>query len=165
MNRNYKAEDFLEIVKKIRAAYPDATIATDVIVGFPGETEADFNQTVSLLKKARPGIVNISRFGPRPNTLAETLPGQLHGRIKKERSRLLTKACREISLNRNKAFVGSGQEVLVVEKGLGKTVVARNQNYKPVVLKKAGLGSFLEVKIKRAFPTYLFGERIKQKRK
>jgi MiaB-like tRNA modifying enzyme len=160
MNRHYTREGFLRMTKAIRGLYPEVTISTDVIVGFPGETKEDFEKTVSLLKKAKPDIVNISRFGARPLTLAEKMPGQLHGRIKKERSRALTKLCREISLERNSEMLGRTELVLFDEPGKKGTFVGRTQNYKPVAVKNAKLGRFQKVKIKRAFPTFLEGEAV-----
>ncbi|MFH1256124.1 MAG: tRNA (N(6)-L-threonylcarbamoyladenosine(37)-C(2))-methylthiotransferase, partial [Candidatus Diapherotrites archaeon] len=80
MKRDYSPRDFLLLVKKFRSKVKGLTLSTDVIVGFPGETEKDFNATVSLLEKVKPGICNISRFGARPNTPAEKMPQQLHGR-------------------------------------------------------------------------------------
>jgi MiaB-like tRNA modifying enzyme len=157
MNRKYSREDFLEIVKKTRFLYPNASIATDVIVGFPGETEADFRQTISLLKQAKPDVVNISRFGARPNTLALKMAGQLHGRVKKDRSRIVTKLCKEISLKRNKAFVGKEPEILLDEEGKGNSLVGRSQDYKPVVVKEGKLGTLVTVRIEKAFQTYLAG--------
>ncbi len=157
MLRPYKKEDFLSIVKKIRQRFPDATIATDVIAGFPGETEKQFQETVSVLKKAQPDIVNISRFGARPNTAAAFMSGQLHGREKKKRSRALTKLCKKIALHGNKRFVGKKMRILVTEKGSKGSFVGRALNYKPVAIKENRLGEFVSVRINKAFPTYLSG--------
>lgn len=158
MNRTYKRLDFLRMAKAIRSKFPNAVIATDIIVGFPGETEAHFQESLDLVSKAEPDVVNISRFGPRPNTLAARMPGQLHGRIKKKRSRILTKLCKEIALRRNKRFLGEKQTILVDEKGGKGNLVGRNQDYKPVVVKKGRLGAIVEVEIKRAFPNYLLAK-------
>jgi len=155
MNRNYTRADFLRIVKAIRKRFPLASISTDVIAGFPGETEKDFLETVSVLREAKPDVVNISRFGARPGTLAASMQGQLHGRIKKKRSRELSILCRKIGLERNRLLLGSVQRILVSEKGKGKTLVGRTQNYRPVAVRKGLFGKFAEVEIKKAFPTYV----------
>lgn len=157
MLRPYKKEDFLSIVKKIRQRFPDATIATDVIAGFPGETEQQFRETVSVLKKAQPGIVNISRFGARPNTAAALMPEQLHGRELKRRSRILTALCKKIALHQNKRFVGKKMRIIVTEKGSKGSFIGRAQNYKSVAIKENRLGEFVSVRINKAFPTYLSG--------
>ncbi len=90
MNRTYKADDYEKLIKKIKKDLPDATISTDIIVGFPAETETDFKKTISLIKKTKPSVVNISRYGARKGTKAAEMTSQLHGRIKKARSRILT---------------------------------------------------------------------------
>jgi len=156
MLRPYKKEDFLSIVKKIRQRFPDATIATDVIAGFPGETERQFRETVSILRKTKPDIVNISRFGARPNTAAALMPGQLHGRELKRRSRILTTLCKKIALCRNKCFAGKKMRILVTEKGSKGCFIGRALNYKPVAIKENRLGEFANVRVKKAFPTYLY---------
>lgn len=155
MNRPYSREDFLKLVAAIRSRFSDAVIATDVIVGFPGESEKDFEETLDLVRRTEPDVVNISRFGARPNTLAEILPGQLHGRVKKKRSRVLTELWEETALARSRSFVGTRQRILVNELGSKGNFVGRASNYKPVVVKKARLGGFLEVEIIDGFSTYL----------
>ncbi|MCD6479074.1 MAG: tRNA (N(6)-L-threonylcarbamoyladenosine(37)-C(2))-methylthiotransferase, partial [Candidatus Diapherotrites archaeon] len=70
MARGYKVCEFEELVEKAKQMFPQATIATDIIVGFPGETQADFEKTIELIKRALPDIVNVSRYGKRPGTLA-----------------------------------------------------------------------------------------------
>jgi len=87
MNRFHSVEDFKKIVKLFRKAIPDITISTDIIVGYPTETELDFQQTLKLLKQIKPEVLNISRFTSRPHTLAAKLK-QLSTEIKKQRSRI-----------------------------------------------------------------------------
>lgn len=160
MNRTYSAEDFEELVKLIRKEIPEATISTDIIVGFPGETEEDFHKTFSLLKKTKPDIVNISRYDNRPNTESSSFSNQLHGREKKKRSRKLTKLCKRNSLENNRKYIGSEQEVLFSEKGKNNSLIGRALNYKPVVVKNVEeclLGQFKKVKIIQAKETYLVG--------
>jgi len=160
MKRGYTREDFLGLVGAVRDKFPDAVVATDLIVGFPGETRGDFEQTLGLVSEAEPDIVNISRFGARPNTLASSLPGQLHGRVKKERSRALTELCSRVSLARNRRFVGTRQRVLLNEAGSSGGFVGRASNYKPVVVNSGALGEFLDVGVVGAFSTYLLGEPV-----
>ncbi len=160
MNRKYSSQEFIALIKKLKKAFPSITISTDVIVGFPGETEKDFLKTVNVLKKISPNIVNISRFGARPNTKAATLKEQLHGRVKKARSRILTTLCKEIALKENKKLVGKRFEILISEKGKKGSFIGRTFSYKPVAVKskKNLLGKKLKVKITKAFPTYFFAE-------
>lgn len=73
MNRKYKAKDFLKIVRKFRDAFPNLTLSTDIIVGFPGENEKDFDQTSALIKTVKPEVLNISKFWPMPGTKASEM--------------------------------------------------------------------------------------------
>jgi len=159
MNRPYSSKDFVCLVKKIKYALPDAAISTDVIAGFPGETEADFEKTLGIIRKTRPDIINISRFGPRPNTGAEKMPGQLHGREKKKRSRILTELQKKIALKNKQRLLGTEQEIFVAEKGKNNSFVGRNPAYVPVVIKDSSFGAFERVKIVKAFFGYVFGEK------
>ncbi len=157
MKRPYKSAVAKTLCKKIRAEFPLATISTDWIVGFPGETESDFGKTAELLREIKPDISNISRFGARPNTEAEQMPVQLHGRAKKARSRALTKLQSRVSLERNRLFLGLEQEIFVSEEGSKGNFVGRNQSYKPVVIEENLLGRFVNVRVEQAFQTYLKG--------
>ena len=157
MHRKYAAEDYTNLTAKIKSAIPEITIATDVIAGFPSETDVEFEETLALLRGTKPDIVNISRYGNRPATKASLMKEQVPDTVKKERSRALTKLCMEISFENNKKQVGAEQEILVTDKGKHSTFVGRNISYKPVVVKSAVIGEFVKVKIISAFPTYLKG--------
>ncbi len=163
MNRNYSVKDFLDLVKSVRRHVKGITISTDIIAGFPTETEEEFKQTVDVLKKVKPDIVNISRYGVRPNTDAAKLK-DVYPWIKKERSRKLSKLCSHFSLLQNKRLIGKEQEILVTGKGKKGNFLGRTENYKPVIIKQDLRGQFARVKIKQAFPTYLAGV-VQNKRK
>ncbi len=158
MRRGHTAGDFKTIVEKFRKVFPEITIATDIICGFPSETEADFEKTLELIKEIKPDSINISQFWPRPGTKAAEM-GQLSGAEKKERSRQLTKLCDEITLEKNEKWVGRTCKVIVDERNEDGTFVARNQSYKPILLKKKylKLGNFVDVKISGAATKYLIG--------
>ncbi len=161
MNRKYKVSDFLEIVKEFRKKYSDSTLATDIIVGFPTETEDQFKKTIDLIKKIKPDITNITRFSARPNTLAKKMPGRIKTETVKERSKKLTQTCKKISYEKNKDHFGRKYNVLITEKGKNNTFVGRNENYKPVVLKEnVKIGKFYKVKIDDYESTYLVGSII-----
>jgi tRNA A37 methylthiotransferase MiaB len=96
MGRRYTAEDFLGIVDAFREKFQDLSIITDVIVGFPGETEEDFRQTLELIRSLQPDKVNVTRFSRRPGTRASKLY-DMPDRIKKDRSRELTRLWLEIA--------------------------------------------------------------------
>ncbi len=158
MNRTYKAEDFIETVKKLRSRHPRITLSTDIIVGFPTETEEEFEETLGLVRETRPQIINISRYAARPGTRAAEMP-QLPDWVKKERSRKLTRIYEEMSLEENKRWVGWEGIAVVDEEGKNGTVQARNPYYKPIVIKgKHPLGEIVQVRVTGAKTHYLEGE-------
>lgn len=161
MNRRYSVKDFEKIVYMFRQKYPDITIVTDVIAGFPGETDKQFQNTVDLIKKLKPDVTNITRFSPRPNTIAKTLKGRITTEVAKQRSKILTELCGTISFEQNKKHIGKKYNVLVTELGKNNTFVGRTQNYKPVILKeKLEIGIFKDVQITAVAPTYLLASLI-----
>ncbi len=161
MNRKYTVEDFIRIVDKFKKNFSDITIATDVIVGFPTESEEQIKKTIDLLKKVKPDITNITRFSARPGTIAKKMDGRIKTEIVKERSKKLTEIIKDISYNKNKDHLGKTYNVLITEKGKENTFVGRSENYKPVVLKKdTKIGKNYQVRIKDYKPTYLVGSII-----
>jgi len=132
-------------------------LVTDIIVGYPTETEEDFKKTVDLIKRASPRIVNITKFSRREKTEAGLLK-DLPDRIKTERSRFLNKLCLKIKEEDSKRFVGREEKVLVVKEGKNNTFLARPIHFRAIILKNAKIGNFLRVKIKKAKPNYLIGE-------
>jgi MiaB-like tRNA modifying enzyme len=150
MNRGYKVKDFLEIVEKFKKEFPQMTVSTDVIAGFPSETEKEFEDTVELIKKVRPDVVNISKFGTRPGTEAAKMQ-QVDKKIVNERSELLHKLVKKIGLEKNKEWIGWKGEVLVDEK-VKNGFVGRNFTYKPIVVKseKNIFGKIVSVDIENA---------------
>ena len=161
MNRKYYVDDFLKIIRNFKKSYPEITIATDVIVGFPSETNEQFQNTINLLKTVKPDITNITRFSARPYTQAKTMKGRIKTEIVKQRSKILTEICKEISIERNKSHIGKKYSVLITKKGKNKTFVGRSENYKPVVLSEnVKIGNFVDVEIKDSGPTHIVGSII-----
>lgn len=156
MKRGYKVKDFVDIVERFRKKIKELTLSTDVIVGFPSETEEDFNSTVDLIKKMKPHIVNISKFGARPETEAVKMK-QLDINTVSKRSRILHELLREIGFENNKKWIGWEGEVLIDEKVKG-AVVGRNFAYKPIVIKGGSVGEFMNIRIIEVTPLNLFGE-------
>lgn len=160
MNRQYKAKDFLHIVSEFRKVFPMIQVWTDIIIGFPGEAEEDFEKTVELMKKAKPDFVNVSQFGPRPGTPAERME-QVAGEIKKIRSKRLSEILKQIYLENNKKWIGWKGKILVTEKS--KTgFLGKNFAYKPIQIKsdKDICGKYVNVRITKASSSALFGEMI-----
>lgn len=162
MNRRYKVEDFTGLVDKFREAFPDITLSTDVITGFPGESKKNFGKTKRIIYTVKPDILNITRFSSRPGTKAAAVDGHIHSRVKKKRSKELTSIHAAISRDMNEKYVGRSMRALVLERGKYDSLLARTDNYKVVVLKGLSedfLGRWLDVKIVSASGVYLLGRR------
>ena len=158
MRREYSVAQFEEIVHRFRHAYPELSLSTDVIVGFPGETEDEFEATMDLVRRVRPDIVNVTRFSARSGTPAANMENQIVGWRVKERSRRLTRLRFEIAQEIHDRLVGHEYTVLVTEPGKAGTVLARTPEYRQVVLPEAAsLGEFVTVGIDTATPTDLRG--------
>jgi len=117
MKRQYSADDFTQTVNKFRKEFQRITIATDIICGFPGESEKQFNDTMDLVNETRPDIINISRYWPRPHTSSEKLR-QVPGSDIKRRSGRLTTAFKWITFENNKTWRKWEGEILIDEKGI-----------------------------------------------
>ncbi len=112
MRRSYRAEKYLGIIDRVRAAMPHAAITTDIIVGFPGETEEDFAATLEVVRRARFSAAFTFQYSPRPGTPAAGMAGQLPKEIVQQRYQRLIDLQEGISLEQNRALVGSTVEVL-----------------------------------------------------
>ncbi|WP_029288822.1 tRNA (N6-isopentenyl adenosine(37)-C2)-methylthiotransferase MiaB [Cellulomonas sp. HZM] len=115
MRRSYRSEKFLGIIDRVRAAMPHAAITTDIIVGFPGETEEDFAETLRVVEASRFSSAFTFQYSPRPGTPAAELPEQLPKAVVQERYERLVALQERISLEENQAQVGRTIEVLVAE--------------------------------------------------
>lgn len=135
MRRGYKLEDFYEMVRVFRSAVPGITLSTDIIVGFPTETESDFEESQELLSQIRPEVVNISRFGPRQGTVASTMEGQIDSNASKSRSLRMTTLVKQIQRTANSKWMGWRGRVLIDEI-VKDAVVGRNFAYKPCLFTK-----------------------------
>ncbi len=155
MGRGYSANDFVKLAKKLKKKFPELALSTDIIVGFPSESEGDFRKTIEIVQKIRPDIVNISKFGARPGTRAKEMKQQVPSAIIKQRSALLSGICRKIALEKNEEMIGRKVRVLVSEKGSKSGFIGRTENYKPVLLHKNLLGEFAKAKITGAKLNYL----------
>jgi tRNA-2-methylthio-N6-dimethylallyladenosine synthase len=115
MRRSYRQEKFLGIVERVRAAIPDAAITTDIIVGFPGETDEDFEQTLHVVREARFSSAFTFQYSKRPGTPAAEMDGQVPKPVVQERYERLVALQEEISWAENKKQVGRTLDVLVAE--------------------------------------------------
>jgi tRNA A37 methylthiotransferase MiaB len=159
MRRFYAVNDFRRVVRTFRTSFPDITLATDVICGFPGETEEAFQRTLRLMEEVRPDIVNVSKFFARPNTAAVRMQKDFVPLSEiKRRSTIASSLAKKLSLENNRCWLGWTGEALIDEIGkVAGSWVGRNFAYKPVAVKSASklIGKFVSVEITKAFPTYL----------
>ena len=123
MRRPYKHAKFVEICENMKAARPDISITTDIIVGFPGETEEDFQATIDTVKQLELDNAFVFRYSKRRNTPAAEMDGQLSERVKEERNQRLLTVVNELAIKKNEAFVGTRQQILCT--GPSKTNKAR----------------------------------------
>jgi len=166
MRRGYRAEEYMQRLLQLRAARPDIAVTTDVIVGFPGETEADFEKTLELTARARFDGQFSFMFSARPKTLAalkEEEWGKLPQEVKAERLERLQALQKQVSAQLFQTQVGQVAEVLVEGKSkqnpgrlYGKTPHNRTVNFEG----EASVGELIEVRIERASSSALYGQRL-----
>jgi tRNA-2-methylthio-N6-dimethylallyladenosine synthase len=162
MNRQYSASEYLQIVAALRSGIPDITFSTDVIVGFPGETEADFNATREIMEKVDFDNAYIFKYSPRSGTVSAEMADDVTQEVKEARNQILLSDLEQRSLNHNLALVGTEQEVLI--EGESKRNKSRwsgkNTNGKTVIFTPTdGMhrGDLVNIAIVRASAVSLFG--------
>ena len=156
MKRMHTSKIFYDVDYEFRKKFDRFTIATDIIVGFPTETEEDFAKTLDLINKTRPDVVNLSRYSARSGTKASQMK-QIDVDKIKQRSKIVFDLVKKISQERNEEWIGWEGEVLFDEVSNG-TTKGRNFAYKQVVTDdKVKLGQRVNVKIERAAPNGLYG--------
>lgn len=169
MNRKHSVKDFRNFALELQEKFPLFTLSTDLIAGFPGETDADFQETLDLLKETRPTVCNITRFVARKGTVAARMeeanaadaPAVLDS-VKHERSAKLFDAFQQIAQENNQRWVGKTCTVVTEKQGhRAGTTIARNCAYRPVALQgNIPAGKALQVRITKAEPFALIGERL-----
>ncbi|ETK35845.1 tRNA (N6-isopentenyl adenosine(37)-C2)-methylthiotransferase MiaB [Microbispora sp. ATCC PTA-5024] len=167
MRRSYRSERYLGIIERVRAAMPDAAISTDIIVGFPGETEDDFQQTLEVVRQARFANAFTFQYSIRPGTPAATMDGQVPKEVVQERYERLVALQEEISWEENKAQVGRTLEVLVAEgegrkDGATHRLSGRAADNRLVHLAAADArpGDMVTVEVTYAAPHHLVADRV-----
>jgi tRNA-2-methylthio-N6-dimethylallyladenosine synthase len=163
MHRSYRRERYLGWLERIRVAIPEIAVSTDIIVGFPGETEEDFEETLDVVRRARFDQAYTFQYSPRPGTRAAVMDGQLDKAVVQERFERLVEQQEEISLERMRAQVGSTVEVLVEGSGRRGGSQGRTRANRVVNLEgDTAPGTFLDVRIVRAHPHHLVGEPVRR---
>ena len=163
MNRTYTRERFLEIADKLRNKIPGITLSTDVIIGFPGEGEDDFLDTLDVLRRVRFDSVFAFNYSPRQGTPAARMEGAVDASVKEERMKRLLSMQDEISLERNKEYVGRIERVLVdslSKRGELGTYSGRTMSNKLVhfVSDDTSVGEFINIEIEEARAFELIGK-------
>ena len=164
MNRGYTSEQYLALIERIRAALPDVSLTTDLIVGFPGETDEEFRDSYNLLKEARFDIVHTAAYSPREGTRAAIMERQIDDRVKAERLNEINALQSRIAKEANERYVGSCFEILAdgfAPRGEGK-IQGRTMSDKVVILDgdESDFGRVIAVRVTRASHWSLEGERI-----
>jgi len=162
MRRFYSVEDFKMIVDAFRSNFPDITLATDVICGFPDESKEAFENTLQLIDEVKPDVVNVSKFFARPATAAARMRDVSVSRVEiKRRTAIAAELARKVALERNQRWIGWTGEALIDEVGkVSGSWGGRNFAYKPIAVKSSNdvFGKVLRVKVVRAFSTHLEAE-------
>lgn len=168
MKRGHTAKIFLDVVKELRKKIPEITIATDIITGFPSESESDFEETLNLIEESQPEVINSSRYSPRPGTVASKYP-RLNTKIVKERSTRLHEIIKKTSMSRNQMWYGWKGKILIDELLENGKIQGRNYAYRPVIINlpraekfdpKRLLGHYLSVKVVEISNYSLLGKLI-----
>jgi len=164
MNRGYTRSQYLELVRRIRTVLPDVSLSTDLIVGFPQETEDDFRDSYDLLKELRFDIVHTAAYSPREGTKAAVMEGQIDNKVKAARLNEINALQSQIARELNEEYVGRTVEILVdgpAPRGEG-SFQGRTKTDKVVIVKGSPecMGSYMDVKIIRASHWSLEGEII-----
>lgn len=149
MKRGHTAKIFNEIVSRFREKIPDMTIATDIITGFPDETEEDFELTLKMIKELEPDIINSSKFSPRPGTSAFKLK-RTDQKIITQRSARLHSVIKNIAKKRNSRWLNWEGNILIDEINNGE-LKGRNQYYKSIIIKNFNEKIFTNTKQKEGY--------------
>ena len=173
MQRQYTRDEYMQRIEWMKNARRDIAITTDIIVGFPGETEQDFEQTLTLLEQVEYDAMFIFKYSKRPNTPAVAYDDQIAEEEKTRRLIVLQEKQRSIQIRRNSKYIGKREEVLVegFNKATGQWIGRTSQNKTlnftdPVLSEPAGgatlVGTYMDVLVTRAGPNSLAGESLRQ---
>ncbi|PLX85290.1 MAG: tRNA (N(6)-L-threonylcarbamoyladenosine(37)-C(2))-methylthiotransferase MtaB [Desulfuromonas sp.] len=157
MNRHYSSAYFKKLLQKIRARRNDAAIGLDLIVGFPGETDAEFEQTCDLLRELPVTHLHVFPYSQRPGTPAAGMPGQVAGDIRKQRAAVLRQIGAQKQAEFLRTFVGKTVEVVVEHGESDGQLKGLSAHYLPVLLTDARPGELVEVQVSTATSQGLYG--------
>ena len=162
MNRHYTVKSYKDKIAKLRKRMPDICLSTDIIVGFPGETKKQFENTAKLFRDVKYDMAYINKYSPRAGTAAVKLEDDVAVAEKKRREMVLTEILKQTALEHNKKFIGK-ETIVLIDSKKNDNWFGKNEHYKTVQIKsgKNLLGKFIKVKITEALAWSLRGELIK----
>ncbi len=166
MDRLYTRDDYMRRIEWIKSARRKYSLTTDIIVGFPGETERDFEETLNLLDEVRYDSLFSFKYSPRPNTAALTMPNPIPEEEKQRRLVIVQEKQRAIQIQRNAELIGGIQEVMVEGRNqalgqwIGRTSSNRTLNFTHTGADDPAAGQYLHVRVTRAGPNSLVGESV-----
>lgn len=163
MNRKYSAARFKKLIKKVRAVKPGIAITTDIIVGFPGETEEQFLNTVKIFKEIVFDMAYISQYSPRPGTVSSKMKDDVSREEKKNRFKILNEVLKESALKSHQNYLGRTLDVLVDGKNRRGQYCGKSSAFKTVMIstkKKLQAGDLVSVLITKAMPFGLEGDLV-----
>lgn len=168
MNRPYTRQQFLDQVVRFRKILPTADLSTDCIVGFPGETQEQFEQTAEVFKLAKFDMAYIAKYSPRPGAVSSRFTDDVPKEVKEKRWKILTEILHQTAVEKSQAFIGKTMRVLVDGYDRAGFLTGKNEGLKIVRISQkespestALIGKFVEVKIDAARPFSLNGELVK----
>lgn len=159
MKRPYKIRQYKAIIKKIRKKIPGISLSTDIIVGFPGETKKQFENSVKLFKKIKYDMAYIAKYSPRPGTTANKLNDNVSFKEKERRYKFLTEVLKKTALENNKKYIGREVEVLI-DSRKERVYFGKTRTYKNVKIRsdKNLIGRFVKAKIINVLPWGMEGK-------
>jgi tRNA-2-methylthio-N6-dimethylallyladenosine synthase len=166
MQRLYTREQYMERIAWMKAAKRDIAITSDVIVGFPGETETDFEETLGLLDEVGYDSVFTFKYSPRPNTPSLSLEDAIPDQEKARRLEVLMARQRDIQKLRNNKYIGTNTEVMVEgyndsrNQWIGRTSQNKTLNFRADGGHALVVGSYVQVRVTASFPNSLVGELV-----
>jgi tRNA-2-methylthio-N6-dimethylallyladenosine synthase len=166
MNRGYSRARYLELIAELQETVPDLALSTDLIVGFPGETEREFEETLSLLDEVGYDSAFTFKYSARPNTPAIHLEDAIPGEEKTRRLAVLNEKQRQISAHRNKRHLGQIARVMAEGKNaargqwIGRTSQIKVLNFTAPEGVELKAGSYVDVRVTMSFPNSLVGEML-----
>lgn len=160
MNRKYTKEDYLSKINKLKAARAELNLTTDVIVGFPGETEEEFMECISFCQEVGFSKIHVFPYSPREKTAAVKLPNQLSNDIKKNRARQLIAIDKKLQLEFNKQFLNQTLDVLI-EESSAKESIGHTNNFLKVIIKDClPHNTMQKCQIVEIYPEYVIGKLV-----